>query len=364
MQYWKTYQKDLILGKLNAVVKKNNSVVIWQQFGSQRFKYPAELFYATRSLCKIKIIGDFDRFNPEYPFFTHVPGLEIIFKKDKYSKMANFIEFGMPNDIQLYERRKTKRYYYKYQDHKVITYYSESIDPATKNPDFTFSSVLVDISISGAGMVVGSDQLRKLSPGIEFFLINLTDQKLPDPFRVKITYIEPYKNKEKGLYKVGLIFADELDSISYKSISSIVEIKQRKSAGLTPDQYCGLDFEEQVRVLNTIESTNPVLSTNIKDNMAYLDKLRYMTTHMKVEFLKEVNHDLLAVALRLSSKELIYDLLSELTKTMQEEFLEKLQDGKPASAVCKAQDKILISIREMEQNGTILLDPTAFITYV
>ena len=143
-----------------------------------------------------------------------------------------------------------------------------------------------------------------------------------------------------------------------------MEIKQKKVEGLDPNQYCGLEFEDQIRILNTIEGSNKALANNIRDNIEVLDKLRYMTTNMKVGFLQSVNHDLLAVALRLSSKELIYELFSELTQTMQKEILEKMQDEKPASGVCKAQDEILKQIREMEANGSIMLDPTAFITYV
>ena len=113
-----------------------------------------------------------------------------------------------------------------------------------------------------------------------------------------------------------------------------------------------------------VEQKNKVLASNLKDNIEYLDKLRYMTVQMKVDFLKEVEHELLAVALRLSSKELIYELFSEVTERMQDEFLDKLQSERPASAVCKAQDQLLKLIREKEGRGEIVLDPTAFITYV
>ena len=231
-------------------------------------------------------------------------------------------------------------------------------------PEFTHSSVLVDISTSGAGMVVAKDALKNLKIGQELFLVNLTDQKLPEPFKMVIVYIEDYSEKEQGMYKVGLIFDDELDSISYQSISSIIKIKQAKSQGLKPELYCGLDFEQQTKILNNIESKNKALASNLRDNIEYLDKLRYMTVQMKVDFLKGIEHELLAVALRLSSKELIYELFSEVTERMQDEFLEKLQSEKPASAVCKAQDQIVKIIREKEGRGEIVLDPTAFITYV
>ena len=367
MQYWKTHQKDLILERLEEVLKRSDDLTLWQQYGSHRYTYTGNFIQISKQICQIKINPNsphLDKFDAERPIFIHVPKQEIIFKKETFNKHGNMLEFSLPGDIQLYERRNNKRFYYLYQDHKTITYHSESREPETQRPDFTETSVLVDISIAGAGMVVGPEIIDSLRVDQILFLVNLTDQKLPDPFRVRITYIESYISNEKDLFKVGLVFDDELDSISYKSISSIIEIKQRKTEGLNPDLYCGLDFEEQIKMLNQVEAKNQALANNLKDNIEYLDQLRYMTTKMKVQFLKTVNHDLLAIALRLSSKELIYELFSDVSTTMQEEFLEKLQDEKSAAGICKAQDSIVKQVREMEAAGAVVLDPTAFVTYV
>lgn len=367
MQYWKTHRKDLILDRLQTVESQGIGITLWQQYGSHRYTYPGEFIQIGKQLCQIKLDNNaphLDKFDNERPIFVHIPKEEIIFKKETFNKHGNLVEFSMPGDIQIYERRENKRFYYLYQDHKVITYHSESRDPASQKPDFTESSVLVDISIAGAGMVVGPEIIETLRVDQCLFLVNLTDQKLPEPFRVKIVYIESYQDNEKDLYKVGIKFDDALDSISYKSISSIIEIKQRKTEGLNPDIYCGLDFEEQIKMLNQVEAVNKPLSNNLKDNIEYLDQLRYMTRNMKVQFLKDVNHDLLAVALRLSSKELIYELFCDVSTTMQEEFLDKMQEEKSAAGVCKAQDMIVKQVREMVANGSIVLDPTAFVTYV
>ncbi len=366
MQYWKTHQKALILEHLETALKDKTTIVVWQQFGDHRKTFPARLIEISRANCKVKLDQNAptDLFTDEAPFYVHIKELDIIFKKENFNRLGAFIEFSPPGEIQIYEKRKTKRFYYLYQDHKNITYHSQQIDPSTQSPIFTLSSVLVDISTQGAGMVVGQDIVNKLEVNQILFLDNLTDQKLPSPFKVRIIYIQKYKETEEELYKVGLIFTDQLNSISYKSISSIIEVKQRKTQGITSKKYCGLDLEEQIKILNHVEKSNKVLCNNLKDNIEYLDQLRYMTTQMKIEFLKEVNHNLLAVALRLSSKELIYELLSELTITMQDEFLDKLQTEKPASAVCKAQDEIIKLVREKERTGEIVLDPKAFITYV
>ena len=187
---------------------------------------------------------------------------------------------------------------------------------------------------------------------------------MPTPFRVEVVYKESYKIFEKDLYKIGLSFDDSLDSISFRSIKNIVEKKQRRAEGLSKDMYCGLSHEEQQNTLNSIEFKNPVLANNLRVNIRYLDRLRYMTPYMKIDFLKMMNHDLLAIALRLSSKELIFELFSEVTKTIQNEFLEKLGEEKPASAICVTQDQIIKKIKELEANGTIVLDPESYTTYV
>ncbi len=366
MDYWKTFQKDIILKYLTPVVASKIEFTIWQQLGSHRKTFEGKFSAANKKICKIKL-SDTDAlqyFNKDHPFFVHITTLDIIFRKDHYTQMGQILEFSLPSDIQIPEKRKTKRFTYLYQDHKNITYRSIEEDPETKSPLFTNASVLVDISTQGVGMVVGKDAVNKLSLGQNLYLDNLTDQQLPSPFKVKIIYIKPYKEHEMGLFKVGIIFDDQLNSISYRSISSIIDIKQKKTQGLSPDQYCGLDNDDQIKTLNNIEANNKVLASNIKDNVEYLDKLRYLTTQMKVELLQNINQDLLAVALRLSSKELIYELFSETTQNRQEEFLEKLQQQRPASAVCKAQDQIIEELRDKERKGEIVLDPKAFITYV
>lgn len=366
MQYWKTYRKDIILGHLEAIVGPKLEVTIWQQHGDHRHTFKALFTEVSRQNCKIKINPDekLNFFSDEQPLYIHITSLDIIFKKENFHKFGYYIDFGLPGEVQIYEKRKVKRYSYLYQDHKNITYHSEETQKNSKSPLFVGSSVLIDISTQGAGMVVGKELLDKLRVGQTLLLDNLTDQKLPAPFKVKVVYSEPYRETEKGLYKIGIIFDDQLNTISYKSISSIIEIKQRKTQGLDPSKYCGVEDEEQVRLLNKIAKGNKVLSNNLKDNLEYLDQLRYMTTQMKVEFLKDINHDLLAVALRLSSKELVYELFSELTLTMQQEFLENLQNERPASAICKAQDEVIKVVRQKEKSGEIVLDPKAFITYV
>lgn len=366
MRTWKTYQKKLIRQHL-ARIRGNESFIVWQQIHGRRVQYMAvltKLEPMIRIELASKDLSDYG-FDSGKPFFVHVKSNDLIFRKDTYQQNGRFLEFSLPGEIQMREKRKNDRFTYLYQDHKNITVESElrDIKDPTK-PVYTMSCVVLDVSISGASFVAGDEQVKNFQVGENIFLLNLTDQDLPSPFKTRITYISPYKVDDKNLSKVGIEFVYELDSISYKSITSIVEKKQRRIRGLNPGRYCGLDFEDQVAKLNKIETENKQLAANIRDNLEYLDKLRYMTTQMKIEFLKEIKTELLATALRLSSKELIYELMTEVTAVMQEEFLDKLAAEKPASGICKAQDQVVAFIRQKEGAGEFVLDPKAFITYV
>src|SRR5690606_21796799 len=129
-----------------------------------------------------------------------------------------------------------------------------------------YTAVLVDISIRGIGFVIGSYGKDNLKKGQVIYLKNITDQTLPKLFPATITYIEPYSTKgHEDLYKIGVLFEKDLDSISYRSITSIIEKKQQQVMGLRPDRYCGLNPEEQAAQLRKIAKENRQLAINIRE---------------------------------------------------------------------------------------------------
>lgn len=368
MRYWRTYQKKLIHDLLAEAGGRGCSFIMWQQYGNSRKVYEVALESFAKNEIAFAVnkssLAKMGEIKKDKPIYFHVKDMDIIFKKDQFNFYATKLRSTPPNELQVYEKRRNRRFYYKYQDHKNITF--ESVSMKSEGvPEFTLSCVLVDISTSGAGMVINKSSKDRLYEGVELHLINLTDQKLPEPFLVRAKYIERYsKLDDNELFKVGLEFADELDTVSYKSINSIIEKKAKRVEGLDRERFCGLDLEDQHRILSQIEFANKQLAVNIREANDYLDRLRYMTTKMKIEFLQSISHELLATALRLSSKELIYDLFIELTVNIRQEFLDKLEKEKPPSAINKAQDEIVAFLRKKEAAGEYVLDPSAFETYV
>lgn len=369
MKYWRTYQKDLIIKTLTTVMEEKLPITIWQKDENEKRTYESEIF----SIKPNELILHFKKenskglqyFNGNSPYYAHIKILETLFKKDNYTFIGTSLESTLPNELQIYERRKTERFYYLYQDHKNLSIKSYKEKEPQSDLDFIETCVLIDVSTSGAGIIVPKEIKNKMGNGSKMYITDITDQKLPEPFEVTVMYNELYREEDgHQLYKIGISFSDQLDSISYKSIKSVVEKKSKATKGLDPDRYCGLSLEEQVHKINQIEAKNPQLAINIKNAVEYLDRLRYLTTKMKIELLTNVEHELLATALRLSSKELIYDLLIEVTENIRNEFLDKLALEKPGSAISKAQDEVMKFVREKEGKGEFVLSPNSFETYV
>jgi hypothetical protein len=365
MRYWKTYRKEIIKKYLTEAFQKNILLHVWQQKEKDRAIIQGILFFSDEHRLKIKLSSakNISIIDENLPLFVLIPDLEFIFKKDKFIFGNDIIELNYPNEVQIQEKRTTERFSYLYQDHKNITFYPEIVD--AEEGQKNVSAVLIDISLNGASMVLPKKVSQKLVKGKKIFLENITDQKLPTPFATIVKYISPYQDDIKSeLFKVGLGFENTLDSITYKSILNIIEIKKTKMQGIDPNRYCGLDIEEQIKIFYKIEQDNRVLANNIRDNVEYLDKLRYLTVKMKMFFLKSISLDLLATALRLSSKELIFELFSNVSDNIRQEFIDKLSIEKSASGICKAQDEIVKFVREKEASGEFVLDPLTFITYV
>lgn len=364
MKYWSTHKRALIYKVLQKYHSEAIEALVWQQEHENRVQFQAYCGEYQENRYHIELEGSVEElFDTAKPFYVHIPQNHLIYKKDRYLLLGKTLEFNPPSVIQMMEKRKNERFTFKYQDHKNISFSLKKRETEKDEPPH-LSCVLLDVSVSGAAFVLDKKDKQLLNIGTQLYMENITDQKIPDPFRTIVRNILIYEGSEEGLLRVGVEFDVELDSVSYRSITSVVEKKKKRMEGIRPGCYCGLNEEEQEKILNQIYAQNAVLSNNIRSNLEFLDRLRYMTASMKVDFFKEIGPDLLANSLRLSSKELIYDLLSEISTNMQEEFLEKLAIEKSAAGICKAQDKVMALIQQKEGSGEYVFDPKAFVTYV
>ncbi len=372
MQMWTCFDSDYIRNFFEGLQARGEELTIWQTIGNnERDKHVAKVVKVDLQNITIEIApGQRGTFSASDALYIHCGHRDLIFKRDRFRKNGREISFRFPSEIKLKDVRRTPRLTYCYQDSKVIAF--NAPHPTNPHaPKLRHSSVMVDISTEGLSFVIPQKEFADFSVGMEVFLTRLTDQVLPNEHRGEILYIVPYTT-ERGmgferrtdLIKVGIKFVEPLESISYKSITSLVTKKQTRMHGLNVTTFNGLTEEEQERILIKITETNPVMANRIRENIERLDRLRYLTPKMKQEFLAKVNKDVFATSLRLSSKELIYDLLIEVTDNIRNEFLYKLDQQKSINSVSKAQEDICKFMTEKEKNGELILDPVAFEQYV
>ncbi len=364
MKVWTSYNPDYIQERFAEYMNNVTLIKMWQEPAHESIEIYGIFSKVTISKLEItideKYLKDSNKISLQKPLLFHYEKDDMHFKRDLFLRDNNIFRFEYPNEVSFRDRRITERYYYKYQDFKSITY---SIGEFGERD----SDILTDISNAGASFVIPATKRENLEVGDEIFIYGLTDQELPEKHSAKIVYLKPYKlsrESDSSLLQVGVRFTADLDSITYNSIGNVIKKKQEKVKGLDTNGFNGLHIDEYRHKIAMIRAQNPQLAANIHERVEDLDRLRYLTTEMKRDFLLDVNHDVLASALRLSSKELIFDLLNEVTDSMREEFLEKLNVAKPASTVNKAQDQICRIIHKKERSGKLVLDPRSFIKYV
>jgi hypothetical protein len=364
---WSTYRKDIISSKLTEICELNEVLTLWQSRGSEKVKFSGVLVEVSESNTKILLDPSYK--NAEYPItkdetlFIHYAKGDALFKKDTFKTDGLNLSFKTPVELMMKERRRIERFSFKYQDFKNVTFKTSSSSENVR----VLSCILKDLSTEGLGLVLHETEVKNLRVSDSVYITAISDQKLDSGHLGEICYISPYNvsiEDDTSLYKIGIKFTASLESVTYKSIHSIVEKKQTKLKGMDVSTFNGLTDGDQERILRKISEDNAPMSNNIREQMEIIDTLRYLTTQMKQKFLMEVNLDLLAAALRMGSKELVYDLMSEVTDTMREEFLFKLDNALAPSAINKAQDEIVKFIREKERTGELVLDPSSFETFV
>ncbi|GAB4413600.1 MAG: hypothetical protein OHK0056_19760 [Bacteriovoracaceae bacterium] len=366
MEMWSLFNLKTISEHLNRALDQSLIWTLWQSSSQGRVKWQGKITSVDEKLTTMTITsGDMAEIWDQEPIFAHCPELDIIFKRDKFSKLPDALNFKTPSEIKLVEQRKVPRFKYKYQDYKVV-----SFKVAKKDEKMSFT--LVDLSTEGLAFVLPQKDSLSFSEGLELVITHITDQELPKEHAGKVVNVNRFQLPEgltdrtnaQELMRVGVQFTESLDSVSYKSIASIIEKKQLANKGIETDGFNGLNEDELERTLAKIRQDNPVLAANLLDRIEELDRLKYMTNQMKQIFWTETKKELVATALRLSSKELIRILLSDLTENMKNEFLDLINQPKPPSAINKAQDELVKFIRGKEKAGEFVLDPKSYVKYV
>ena len=355
MQKWTTFRSDIIQSFLTDLIDQSG-VIVWQQMGEKRLVCSAKFKNVAKSSCDIELSpSDLNNntFNLDTPIFVHAKMRDIVFKQQIGTLNDHNLTMELPQEILVGERRSSERFPYKVYDQKEVAFFYE---PENKS----IRGILSNISQGGAAFLIEKKQHEMIENSTELFLSELIGNKFESPYRTEVRHVSSVSIDAVEYWKVGVQFKDGEHAI----ITDEIKQKAKKVEGLSSEVFCGLSDEEQTEKLNKIRSENEQLAKNIEKNLIELDRMRYLTDQMKSELLGSIDLDLLACALRLSNKELVYDLFYDSKKYMQEEFMDKLAVAKPASAVCKAQDSVVKFLKQKQNDGEFKMDPKNVTAYV
>jgi len=118
----------------------------------------------------------------------------------------------------------------------------------------------------------------------------------------------------------------------------------------------GLDLATQQSVLAEIARKDPEMAIKLKSQLVTFDDLRYLTVSMMKRLLKEIDLDVLGLALRGANRELTDHLLNMFSTNMKRDVEDYLKGRpRPLSEVLEAQQKIMAVVLRLKESGEIIL---------
>jgi flagellar motor switch protein FliG len=127
----------------------------------------------------------------------------------------------------------------------------------------------------------------------------------------------------------------------------------------------GLDLAAQQSLIAQIARRDPEMAVRLKQSLVTFDDLRYITVSMMKRLLKDVDLDVLGLALRGANKELTDHLLNMFSTNMKRDVEDYLKGKpRPLSEVLEAQQKIMAVVHKLRESGEIVLDKNKSEKYV
>lgn len=119
----------------------------------------------------------------------------------------------------------------------------------------------------------------------------------------------------------------------------------------------GLDQSAQTNILAEIARRDPEMAIKLKTHLISFEDLIHLTVDMMRSLLKEIDLELLGLALKTATPELV-DYVSNMFSTSMRRDIEEVLKGRPRplSEVLEAQVKIVEVMNRLQQEGVILID--------
>ena len=117
-----------------------------------------------------------------------------------------------------------------------------------------------------------------------------------------------------------------------------------------------MPLHNRLKIMEEIAKKDPIMAEKIRNEMVIFEDLQYLTIKMIQDFLKEVNLEDFALALRIGSDSLRKHILNNVSNNMRKD-IEEILNGKPmpVSQIEEAQEKIMKLVRKKVENGELVL---------
>jgi flagellar motor switch protein FliG len=137
----------------------------------------------------------------------------------------------------------------------------------------------------------------------------------------------------------------------------VKKIKVDGGPKVATDMLAGLDPDSRKVVLEKMAAIDPELTEALKSQMISLDDLPKMTIKMLPDFLKRVVQSDLALALKICSQETQKFFIEKGNRSLSMDIKDTLSGQKVPKAKCiEAHDKVLIVVKEMVEEGRLILN--------
>ena len=152
---------------------------------------------------------------------------------------------------------------------------------------------------------------------------------------------------------------NEIEKVLEKKLSSLVNEDYTSAGGIGAivEILNSVDRGTEKYIMETLEIENPELAEEIKSKMFVFEDVVTLDTRSIQRFLREVENNQLAIALKGSSDEVQKVIFANMSKRMADMIKEDMQFMGPVRIrdVEEAQQKIVNAIRKLEDAGEIVI---------
>lgn len=217
------------------------------------------------------------------------------------------------------------------------------------------------------------DFVRRTDPNQ---LLNLIQGEHPQAIALVLSYLRPQQAAailsalppEKQTDVAARIA--QMDRTSPEIIKEVERILERKLSSVAVTDYTAAggiqaivdilnsaDRGTEKNILETLEVKNPELADEIKKRMFVFEDIANMDNRSIQRFLREVDNNQLALALKGASEDVANVIFNNMSKRMQEMIKEDMQFMGPVRLrdVEEAQQAIVNIIRKLEDAGEIII---------